>query len=189
MEQQLRRNLHLLVEQIALAQGLPSTEAANFINKYIAEIHLPIQGGSEEVVKIRRGSGGDITLATSLKIPNLRFQFGELLLEIYRTVVLTKASPEQPYRQILIGIDFLRRIRKLSGVDISTRQAKLLLAIYQLAQTEKRVTVGMVTELLKVDPDNGAVAADLSALERLGCIRLTMRQITLCETIEVVRQE
>ncbi|MBK8985344.1 MAG: hypothetical protein IPM39_04560 [Chloroflexi bacterium] len=187
MNQPLQRNLNLLLNQVTNELGLDPFEAKIFLQKYLIDMSLPSQSGFDETVKIVRDSKSDVVLATSLKIPNLRFKLGEVLLEIYRTGVLFFASKDNHHKQLLIGLDFLRKIRQLSTITISEQHANLLVMIFKLAQTETKVTVDAVQELL-IDVQDGRIASGLSELEKLGCINVTMGEIKLNETIDVISQ-
>ncbi len=140
-----------------------------------------------EVVHIQRDVQGNVVVATTHKLPNLRFRLGNLLLESVGTGMSVAGSLGQPLKLVLTGIRFLRSVRKMATLDIDKEDAETLITIYHLAQEEDVVRVDDLLTVLPEDWNEGRVARSLEKLELLACIELSMDGITLNETIIVQR--
>ena len=79
-------------------------------------------------------------------------------------------SLDAPWKLLLVGLRFLRTIRKLSTIDIRKDDAVVLVAIYRLSKEE---TIVRVDDVLSVLPDSwheAKLAQSLEKLEELACI-------------------
>ena len=145
------------------------------------------QDSGLEAVRIQRDVAGNVVLATTIKLPNLRFRLGDLLLEAVGTGVAVTGSLDRPLALVVAGLRFLRAVRKLAVIDIRKEDAEMLIAIYRLAQEEARVRVGDLPVMLSAAWNESMVARSLERLESLACIELRMEGIVLNETIIVQR--
>ena len=148
---------------------------------------IELQDSGLEVVRVQRDVAGNVVLATTIKLPNLRFRLGDLLLEAAGTGVAVAGSLDHPLRLVLTGLRFLRAVRKLAVIDIRKEDAEMLIAIYRVAQEEARVRVGDLPVMLSAAWNESMVARSLERLESLACIELRMEGIVLNETIIVQR--
>jgi len=146
---------------------------------------IELQDSGLEAVRIQRDVGGNVVLATTVKVPNLRFRLGDLLLEAGGTGAAIAGLLDHPLRLVLAGIRFLRAVRQLATLEIRDKDAELLIAIFQLAQEEAGVQVGDLPMMLSASWDERQVARSLERLETLGCIELGMEGIIMNETILV----
>jgi hypothetical protein len=155
----------------------------NYVGVMVEAIEL--QDNELEEIRIQRDKAGNVVVATTLKLPNLRFRLGDLLLEATGSGMAIAGSVDQPLGLVLTGIRFLRAIRKLATLDVRKEDAEMLLAIFRLAQEEEVVRVDDLPALLTGDWDDASVAHSLERLEELACIEVGMDGIVLHETIIV----
>jgi hypothetical protein len=158
---------------------------------YIDAVEQPIvlQDSDLEVVRIQRDVQGNVVVATTRKLPNLRFHLGDLLLEVVGSGMAVVGSLDQPLRLVLTGIRFLKTINKLTTIDVRKEDAEMLIAIFRLAQELKQVRVDDLDAVLPAGWDAARIAISLERLELLACIELTMEGITLNETILVQQRD
>ena len=158
---------------------------------YIEELVEPVALADTtlEVVRIQRDLDGHVVLATTQKLPNLRFNLGELLLEAASGGVTAAGAWGQPARLAVAALRFLRAVRKLSTLDIRREDAETLITLYRLSQEKKLVRVDDLLAAAPPGRDEAWTARSLERLERLGCIELRMDGIVLHETIIVQRQD
>jgi hypothetical protein len=168
-----------------LIQADGDTGLINYLDLFEEAIVLPDDG--LEIVRIQRDIHGNVIVATTQKVPNLRFRLGDLLLESLGTGMSVAGSLEQPLKLALTSIRFLRALRKMATIDIGRAEAEVLIAIYRLAQEEAIVRVDDLLAAVPGNADEGQLARTLENLELLACIQLGMDGITLNETIMVQR--
>lgn len=142
-----------------------------------------------EHIDIVMSEQGDITVATTLKLPNLRFRLGDFLLEATSTAVSAASSPERPLVLALTAIKFIRTVRNLATIEIDREDAVVLLEIYKQVRDEGMVTVDVLGSTMDKHLASGDLARSLERLDRLGCIVLDDGEIQLNETIVVRRKE
>ena len=157
----------------------------NFIDPVSAAVEL--QDSGLEAVTIQRDAAGAVVLATSVKLPNLRFRLADLLLEAAGTGLSLAGALDHPLALVITGLRFLRTVRGLAALPVRAEDAELLIAIYRLAQEERRVQPADLPPLLPAAWDEARLARSLERLERLACIELRMEGIFLNETIIVQR--
>lgn len=141
-----------------------------------------------EVVRIQRDANGNVVVATTHKLPNLRFRLGDLLLEAVSSGVTAAGSLSQPLRLIVAALRFLRTLHKLSAIEIEQTDAELLVAIFRLAQEREQVRVDDLAALLP-GWEEAQIALSLERLDLLACIELRMDSIVLNETILVKQKD
>ncbi len=175
-----------LIEQ-AVAPLIAAEDSDERFLNYVDAVDgaIVLQDDELEVVGIKRDTAGNVVVATTRKLPNLRFNLGELLLEVTGTVVLAAGSIDKPLKLALTGIRFLRTLGKLSTVEIGKGDAEVLIAVFRLAQEETVVRVGDLPGVLPAGWDEVKVALSLERLERLACIELGMDGIVVNEVIVV----
>lgn len=176
------------IEKEAVATLLAAEDGDALLLNYVEGVATIALADSDlEVVRVQRDAQGNVVIATTRKLPNLRFRLGDLLLEAVGTGMSVAGALDQPLKLALTGIRFLRSVRQMATLDIGKAEAEALLAIYRLTQEE---TVVRVDDLLLALPggwDERQVARSLEKLELLACIELGMDGITLHETIMVQR--
>ncbi len=158
----------------------------NYVDAAVGNINL--QDDGLEVIGIQRDKAGNVVVATSLKLPNLRFRLGELLLEATGSGVAIAGSFDKPIKLVLTAIRFLRSLHKLATLDIGKADAEMLIAIFRLTQEEGTVQVDDLPAMLGEGWDERDVALSLERLDRLACIELKMDGVVLSETIVVQNQ-
>ena len=185
--EELRVNLAQLIKQSA---G-DNDEAEKLLNKHIDEIEMDDALQKSELVeqiKAQLNSQGDITVATSQKVQNLKFKLADFLLEAGGSGLSVAGSLLNPLVLAFTGIKFLWELQKLMTLTIEQKDAEVLLALYGLVKQSKVLTTDEVHELVGKRCGEDQVARSLDTLEELGCITVTMNEIHLNETIVVQKQ-
>ncbi len=175
--------------QEALAPLLSAEDGDERLLNFIDPVSeaVVLQDSGLETVTIQRDAAGSVVLATSVKLPNLRFRLGDLLLEAAGSGLSIAGALDQPLALVVTGLRFLRTVRGLAALAIREEDAQMLIAIYRLAQEERRVQAADLPALLPSGWDEARVARALERLELLACIELRMEGIVLNETIIVQR--
>lgn len=176
---------------LEIIQQAGEQEVIELMQGYLVELEDIDETQDAETVqqiKIALNQEGDITVATSTKIPNLKFKLGEFVLESVSSGVALASSTSSPVKLALVGIRFLQKVLNLSSVEISSFDAEVLTALYKLEKRDSVLSVDQLVEVMKKDHTEAQIAKSLERLERLSCITLTMDEIILNETI-VIRYE
>lgn len=172
----------------AVAALIAEENGEALLLNYVEDVEtIELADSALEAVRIQRDVQGNVVLATTRKLPNLRFRLGDLLLETVGTGMSVAGSLDQPLKLVLTGIGFLRSVRKMATLDIKKEDAEVLIALFRLTQEEAVVRVDDLLAVLSGDWDEGRVARSLEILEMLACINVEMSGITLNETIMVQR--
>ncbi|WP_420640471.1 hypothetical protein [Candidatus Leptofilum sp.] len=182
MTSELQENL------LSVMQQAGQLNTVNLMQNYLVE--LPVVNETQDAetiqqIKIALDQEGDITVATSIKIPNLKFKLGEFLLEAVSSSVALASSTKSPIKLALVAIRFLQKILQLSSVDIDEFDAKVLVALYKLEKEDGILTVDQLVEVMERERPDARIAKSLENLERLSCITLTMGEIILNEVIVI----
>lgn len=182
MTSELQENL------LSVMQQAGQLNTVNLMQNYLVE--LPVVNETQDAetiqqIKIALDQEGDITVATSIKIPNLKFKLGEFLLEAVSSGVALASSTKSPIKLALVAIRFLQKILQLSSVDIDEFDAKVLVALYKLEKEDGILTVDQLVEVMERERPDAQIAKSLENLERLSCITLTMGEIILNEVIVI----
>jgi hypothetical protein len=181
--------------QEALAPLLSEEDGASGLLHYIDAVEgtIALANSDLEIVRIQRDRDGNIIVATTRKLPNLRFNLGDLLLEAAGGGLMAAGAMGHPFPLVVAGLRFLRAVRKLSTLDIRQQDAEMLIAIFRLTQeaafTNRRVRVDDLSSLLADKWDAAGIARSLERLELLACIEMGMEGIILNETIVVSQME
>jgi len=163
-------------------------EAANLLNYVDPATTVLLPDTDLEVVRIQRDVNGNVVVATTHKLPNLRFRLGDLLLEAVSSGVTAAGALGQPLRLIVAALRFLRTLHKLSAIEIERTDAELLVAIFRLAQEQAQVRVDDLPAVLP-GWEEAQIALSLERLDLLSCIELRMDSIVLNETILVLQKD
>lgn len=185
MTNELQENLLEIIQQAG------EQEAVELLRSCLVELEDIDETQDAETVqqiKIALDQEGDITVATSIKIPNLKFKLGEFILESVSSGVALASSLNSPVKLALVGIRFLQKVLHLSSVEISPFDAEVLIALYKLEKTDSILSVDRLVDVIGKNQTESRIAKSLESLERLSCITLTMNEIILNETI-VIRSE
>ena len=186
MTNELQENLLEIIQQAG------EQEAVELMQRYLVELEDIDETQDAETVqqiKIALDQEGDITVASSIKIPNLKFKLGELILESVSSSVALASSTSSPVKLALVGIRFLQKVLHLSSVDISPFDAEVLVALYKLEKEDGTLSVDQLVEVMKKNRTETQIARSLESLERLSCITLTMDEIILNETIVIKKEK
>lgn len=154
---------------------------------YIEEIPPKFSPEGAETAFIQLDEEGNISKASSIKLSNLKFNLGKLLLEI--TLTGLSVNIEDPKKLLVIGFRFLERVKRLASNDLKSKDASLLLNVQKLGYEEKIVTVDNLTEFVKANPTDGKLGQALERLARLDCIKLTDDAIVINEIIVIQHEE
>ena len=185
-----KNNLNLLLRELGASSSTEQEYAVALLQRHLLDIEdIASESASDTLREINIKTSGDVIVATSHKIQNLKFQLGELLQEVAGTAVAIPSSIEHPIRLVVIVLRFLYKVRKLSKVDITTSEAEVLLAIYKLVQQREILTVDRVSEFVRDKLTGEQLSKSLETLDKLACITLTMDGIKLNETIVISRQD
>jgi hypothetical protein len=185
MNDELHANLSEIIHHVS------DSYTPDVLQRHLIEFEEQEEAEATETVqqiKIVLNQEGDITAATTLKIPNLKFNLGSLILESVTSVV-TLTSAKEPIKIALIAIRFLQTILRLSTIRISEHDAEVLVALYILSKEEKVVSVDQLVEALKSEMVEAKISKSLENLEHLACISLVMDEIILNETIIIRRED
>ena len=177
--------------QEVLTPFLDDEDMESGLLNHITEIEdggIPIDSALE-TVRIQRDRAGNVVLATTQKLANLRFNLGDLLLEAAAGGVTAAGGLGQPLRLVVAGLRFLRAARKLATLDISPEDAEMLIAIFRLTQEEGKARVDDLPQLLPAGWDAADIAGSLERLELLASIELESDKIVLSETIFVQQRD
>ena len=187
MPGQLEDAVRTIVSRLELAEGLSVAETSAFLCECLEELPTPRernQPETQEAVKILLDSAGDITVATSLKLPNVKLRLGDFLFACASAVAGASSAFDDPVKLALVVLGFLRSVLKLSEVEIRREDAEVLLSIYRLTCDEGVATESMLLEVQNHVDDSKSLAR----LSQLGCITQIGDEIKLNETIVVKRQ-
>jgi hypothetical protein len=144
-----------------------------------------------EQIQIELGPEGDISLATTKKLPNLRFRIKDLLLEgMPQTVVAGSGMLEALDKPVLLpflALNFLRFVQDLSTLELNPLDAKVLLELYRFRYKERTIDRDVLNSYMEDKIDPSALAASLEHLDELGCISLLDGEIVVNEVILIRR--
>ena len=123
-----------LLEQAA-QEG--STEGREILESAI-EV-LPSEGeltpaGTPFEVQVLLNSQGTIAVATTRKVPNLRFRLGEVLIEVVGYGIALPGKLQNPITTVLSTLSFLRSLNKLATITLDPGDAELLITIFRLTR-------------------------------------------------------
>lgn len=187
MSEELPYNLHEIVQDVAATEP----ESLHILYNNLVLLKQKNEPEIKDVIqqiKLILSEEGDISVATTLKIPNLKFQLGEFLLESTSSTIAAAGSLKDPIRLALVSIRFLQKIHSLATINIDEADAEILLAIYKLGKSNEMVSVDNLIEVLDSSKSEAEIAKSLETLEDLSCITLTMDEIILNETI-IIRSD
>jgi len=153
---------------------------------------LPIDGapmpdGTPFDIEVLLNSGGTVDVATTRKVPNLRFRLGEVMLEVIGLGVKVPGALNNPISTVLSALSFVRNIRKLATIELAPGDAELVIRIFQL--TRDRKILG-IDSLISATPhlSESQRAEALARLEQLACIKLEDGTVQMNEIIIVRRK-
>ncbi len=183
-------DLTKILATVEIPEELDAEEAVRDLRKHLIEI-IPSNSGSHppELVFMNTNELGAVTLATSLKIQNLKFYFDEFLMETLESAVAFSGALDKPLALILVALRFLQKVKQLATVEIGQAEAELLLTIYKLSKEDKKVTIDAIIEVMQDEQSPAQISESLHMLENLACIKLTMDELELNETIFIQREK
>ena len=178
-------NLNILIQESLRKGGAPDAE--KLFRDSIEEVQDRDNEGNNMVkqVELILSEQGDIVIeAHTAKLPNLRFNLAKFLLAAVGTTVSVASLLQQPVSLALTVINFLQAVQDLSKIEIKTKDAQMLLAIFSLSREENLVTVDELDTFTgPIEITAAERKAILERLERLGCIIVLMGEIQLNESI------
>lgn len=183
-----KRNLNHLIEIIAGEQLISFEYADALLSESLFVTEIDRSEQLEEVVRMVINERADVIVATTMKIPNLRFRPGKLLFEAAKSAKDFYDSRDRPPLQAFVIIRFMMKVRGLSRIEIPPDQARVLMALYVLSREEPRVTKDMLFQNLVLSIREEELPHLLEALEKLACIRFKDNLVLLNEEIDVVRR-
>jgi hypothetical protein len=190
MSSQLQNDLHQILTDVELPEQVSTQDAAALLSAHMEETERGAAGGAGELVNITQGLEGEITVASSVKIPNLRFKLGDVVLETLKaSSAVGVSSVSGTLKTLVIVIRLLQKLYQFATVELGVPEAELLVALYKLNQEEGDVTIDKLVEFLEKKNSKKQISQSLDALEKLGCITYTMDGIRLNETIVVRRKQ
>jgi len=176
-----------LIETESLAHA--KNDEINLVSSFL-EVNQTTQ--SDEIfskeIRIIQNQEQNITIATTVKLPNLKFKLGELLLEILGSGSALAESLEKPLSVTLIAIRFLQRIRQLSETPITLNEARVLIEIHKMILDDTVSTIDNIYSQLNDEMKSSQIAASLHNLEMLGCITTLDGKIKLNENITIIHK-
>lgn len=153
---------------------------------------LPFEGapkpdGTSFDINILLDHQGSVVLATSRKVPNLRFRLGEFLLLLTEQVVKLPTTISNPITAALSAISFLRSITGMATIPIEQTDAELLITIFRLTRDHEVISVDELIPSIKGLVEQTLIES-LERLSHLGCIDLNAGQLRMNEFIVVKRR-
>lgn len=187
MSEELSNNLQEIIQEVSTIESETTQILYSKLTLLKQKDEQGIKGTVQQI-DIILNDEGDITVATTLKIPNLKFHLREFLLESTSSAIAASGSLNSPIQLTLVGIRFLQKIHKLATIDIDKDDAEILLAVHKLVKSNEIVSVDSLIEVLDDNKSKPKIAKSLEVLENLSCITLTMDEIILNETI-IIRSD
>jgi hypothetical protein len=179
----LREILHQILEEADLHQSINVQAAAAFLDNYLDSLEPAPTPDGLEVITLTFDKEGEVEVASTSKLSNLRFRLLDLLRDVAEgTINLAGASGNQLV-MILTSLVLLYNISSLTKLEIGLQEAELLLGIYRLICEHEMPTVNRLIEVMSDSFSDAQITDSLDALEQLSCIVLTTDGIVLNETI------
>ena len=180
-------NLQEVIQEIASSTDADAQVSRSLLQKHMVELAdwdatTPIE--TIKQIQIALSEEGNVTIATSMKIPNIKFRLGEFLLEAISIAVTASSSSDTPVKLVLAGLKFLQKVRELATVMITPTDAEVLIAVQELTVKREIPTVDMILEYMGKEKEK-QVAKALETLENLACITVSMNEILLNESIVI----
>jgi hypothetical protein len=160
----------------------------------ILESALEVLPGEGEVtpdgtpfeVQVLLNARGTIAVATTRKVPNLRFRLGEVLVEVVGYGIGLPGKLQNPIAAVLSTLSFLRSLNKLATISLDSGDAELLITIFRLTRDREVLSLDALSSATSELQEPQRIAA-LERLERLACITLGEGTVQMNETIIVQR--
>lgn len=188
MDPKKHSSFQMYLTDIGQESKLESSQVQQIIENYIDDMEAVNPVDSSERVKIKRTKQGEIIIATSLKIPNLRFRMGELLFRMVGKGISIAGAKGELWKTSFFIISFLRDVCELASRQLIAQDAQVLVAIYALTNTEnhKQIRVDQVVEYLQKELTREQVSSSLAELEKIWCIEVNDQDgITLIESVVI----
>jgi hypothetical protein len=148
----------------------------------------PSNAGSYEKVEINIDHGAHITLATSLKLGNIRFNLKDALLtdvaDLGTAVLSTLAVAKWPFLIPLYCLQILRYLRNLSKIQLSLTDGQVLKL---LSEKKDENRTAKIVDIKSDELSQQAIDASLKKLEELGCVTIIADEIVINEDIEITQ--
>lgn len=184
---QFEKNLQDLLQELGETEKINRQDIQQFMNQYLVTIPESPPPLGAETLYIIIDEQNAVEVATSVKIPNLKFKLGELLLEIANTWANGRDLLNKPFKLFVFGLRLLHRLKQLSTIEIHPKEAVLLVDIFKLTHEEKKLTIDNLKEYTKSELSASDFAKSLEKLEKLDCISLNDEQIRLNEILIIRR--
>lgn len=152
---------------------------------------LPSEGevtpeGTPFEVRVLLNSRGTIAVATTRKVPNLRFRLGEVLVEVVGYGIGLPGKLQNPIAAVLSTLSFLRNLNKHATITLDSGDAELLITIFRLTRDREVLDLDALHTATPEVPEARRAEA-LERLEGLACITLGEGMVQMNETIIVQR--
>lgn len=186
------RSFHVYLTQIGKQAQLASSRVDTIIENYFDEIQADNYIDSAERVKVTRNNEGDVIVATSLKIPNLRFNLWKLLYSVTEKGIAIIDAKGEPFRTAFFIIAFLKDVFELSSTPITNQDATILVGIHVLNKTNSRrpVTVDQVNNYFFGKFTENQILDSLENLKTIACIFISDDGIIeITESLIIVSEE
>lgn len=179
MTAQLHHELSALVaETCCLYKVVISQQEINDMEKYIYE--KEDRGTEEDLIINLDGE------SASVKPWNIRFKIGEFILETIETAQGVIGARENFLALSLIAIRYVQKIKGLSRIPISKREAAVLIELYRLFNENDPITIDGLFTLLGNVYSKDEILTALAVLRNLGCVNYGDDGIKLIEPISVI---
>jgi hypothetical protein len=162
-----------------------------FIEELAMEENTTPESEAREI-KIKLGSEGDITLATSTKLSNLRFRWKDALPEgSAKMASIAGAVLSHPALVAFLCLGFLKFVRQFATLQIKEIDAKVLMGLCVFKAEEKVIDMDAFSVFMTGSTGINGQQLDqsLGRLEQLGCISRIDGEIIMNEVIVVQKDK
>jgi hypothetical protein len=124
--------------------------------------------------------------SSSSKLPNIQFRIGDFILETIETLQAVIGSGGNLLPLSLLAIRYVQKIKDLSRIPISKREASVLIAVYRLYIENELITVDNLFAQEHNSYSKDQIMDAIAALTKLGCVEYGEDSIELVEPIRVI---
>lgn len=180
MSAQIKNKVDGIVSTIELPEGVDRERITQILSAYIAT-----EESVFEAIAIEMDDDGKIVGGETEKWENLKFRFGELVVEMIKSGGALYGVKTTPLLWIPIIVDFTKKAKELSTLEFGSKEAQILLALYQLDLEDDPLSIDTLYDLTDGKLTDQELQQSLLELQRLGCLTLEIDRIVLNETLDL----
>ena len=126
--------------------------------------------------------------STSVKLSNIKFRMADFLIEVTGIGVQVSTPKPNPVGLLLSGLRFILKMKELTTIGLSRREAEILFLLCHLKCERENATIDLLFEEMPLDLSRDQIRESLDKLEKLSCIEYSIDEIKLVEEIVMVKQ-